>query len=1075
MDRLTKAQMEFMNGYVPATIDDVYNYQEGGVAQGDQGNDEMMKMIQTYAQMIAQQSGEDPNKVYQELMGQLQQMKPEQQQAAIQEIVKQVQTVSQQPAMQMGGDPSQMQQAPQQQGGDAEQLIQQVQQMLQQGAQPQEVIAQLLQLQIDPQMIVEIFVQLGMPQEQVVPVVQEVMQQMGSGQEQEVPQEQMQEQGMEEPMQEAPQQGMEHGGITKYPYGGMYDKKYYGNFLPKDALNNAMTDVNMLALPAAALAATNIKPLKQIAGIAGLASGLAGAFQGYRGLAKGAVFGKKDSASTPDSPVTNPDSSITNAQATNIYNKYGKSQGDPWANKMMDKYMNPNQDPWAKEMSKKYLKNGSIPNNPVTNTQANLPPNTSNPNWMSATPSSTAPNVPQKSFKDWQITGDVVRNQGKSQEQLQSEYDVYLKQGYKYGGNLPKAQYGRYKVKDEREEAFTTVDNTRVVKPKFTSLKKLSVKNKTDKEIAAEREAKIKLSVAAQDEDIIGNPNWRDVMARETSAIPEKLRFSLEPNAVDDFMFNPVQMVASMATNLGQAPLEAEQLNSYLPYFTSIGMPLLTGALAGIGATNSKQFLNNLINPAAGINLKKLPNLFKNKKVINDNYKLVDWDDLTVDETWAHMREGIDRKNPMRDELRELERATEDGEAWKYADLGESIKDAKAKAHDFFQNAEAKSIIDRLKNRLDADPNTKFVYYGSKDAAGGKMKDLQDFSNMSEGNQAFTFNSASDGIKGSKNTLHEINLDKYFKKDQYKNLDDILEAGKGEASEWMDKYMKEYKPEWNNLSNNKYGGLAKAQFGIPAGFDFSDPFGFKNNRFGQTANYEDTRGYTNGQPIRNRSTSAYSTPGFAEGMGVGQEGYSGVNNSMNTNTFPKPPMVYEEPQAPDLTGLYPQLSKRQQRKQNEADLAYNRKQSDAIIEDTTDNNTYKLKKSVLNEGKVNKKTANNVSGRQMANNALLGLSIFNDSLGESGPKALSKAQVNQQREANMLYNPINTTGVYTSNVQGGGNDYIPNRYTAIQDYGTQGNIARAGGQMNFAAGGQYKVSHEQLLQLLRDGAEIEFL
>ena len=81
-----------------------------------------------------------------------------------------------------------------------------------------------------------------------------------------------------------------------------------------------------------------------------------------------------------------------------------------------------------------------------------------------------------------------------------------------------------------------------------------------------------------------------------------------------------------------------------------------------------------------------------------------------------------------------------------------------------------------------------------------------------------------------------------------------------------------------------------------------------------------------------------------------------------------------------------------------------------------------------------------------------------------------------ERQERMLSNPLNYAGIYTPNIQGGGNDYIPNRYTAIQDYGTTGNvIAKAGGQMNFAAGGQYKVSHEQLLQLLRDGAEIEFL
>lgn len=49
-------------------------------------------------------------------------------------------------------------------------------------------------------------------------------------------------------------------------------------------------------------------------------------------------------------------------------------------------------------------------------------------------------------------------------------------------------------------------------------------------------------------------------------------------------------------------------------------------------------------------------------------------------------------------------------------------------------------------------------------------------------------------------------------------------------------------------SEFKYGGnLDKAQFGIPDGFDFNDPFGLNKNRFGQTANYGDTQGYTNNQ------------------------------------------------------------------------------------------------------------------------------------------------------------------------------------------------------------------------------------
>lgn len=69
----------------------------------------------------------------------------------------------------------------------------------------------------------------------------------------------------------------------------------------------------------------------------------------------------------------------------------------------------------------------------MTNTQ---------PSVLAVAPSTTPPNVPQKSFKDWYATGDVVRNQGKSQEQLKSEYDSYLIQGFKYGGDLDKAQFG---------------------------------------------------------------------------------------------------------------------------------------------------------------------------------------------------------------------------------------------------------------------------------------------------------------------------------------------------------------------------------------------------------------------------------------------------------------------------------------------------------------------------------------------------------------------------------------------------------------------------------------------------------
>lgn len=61
---------------------------------------------------------------------------------------------------------------------------------------------------------------------------------------------------------------------------------------------------------------------------------------------------------------------------------------------------------------------------------------------MNAIPSNTSTDTPQKSFQQWYASGDAVRNQGKNQEQLKSEYDAYLKQGFKYGGDLDKAQFG---------------------------------------------------------------------------------------------------------------------------------------------------------------------------------------------------------------------------------------------------------------------------------------------------------------------------------------------------------------------------------------------------------------------------------------------------------------------------------------------------------------------------------------------------------------------------------------------------------------------------------------------------------
>jgi hypothetical protein len=180
----------------------------------------------------------------------------------------------------------------------------------------------------------------------------------------------------------------------------------------------------------------------------------------------------------------------------------------------------------------------------------------------------------------------------------------------KQGKGKPLPQFSNVKIKDERAEAVTKVDNTRTApKLKVTDLKKMSVRNKTEAELAeikrkndeaiiADREARMADAMKAQDEDIIGNPNWKEVLARETQSTGDKFRlFPNDPHSFIDDWLNPGVMIGDMVSGLGAAPYEMERQESMMPLLTGIGAPLLAGALGGIGAKTNKQFINNMFNP----------------------------------------------------------------------------------------------------------------------------------------------------------------------------------------------------------------------------------------------------------------------------------------------------------------------------------------------------------------------------------------------------------------------------------------------------------------------------------------------
>jgi len=175
----------------------------------------------------------------------------------------------------------------------------------------------------------------------------------------------------------------------------------------------------------------------------------------------------------------------------------------------------------------------------------------------------------------------------------------------------------------KKETNIKTSDNTKVNTKNKPELTSKSARNKTDKEIAQEREAKIQASVEAQKTPYT-KENWRQQLAAETVATGDKFRVSLEPNFFDDYL-NPAAMIGNMASNLGQAPLQAQQQDSYMPYVTSVGMPLAVGAMAGLGTNGSTgQFVNNLANPLAGFGLKdKALDAIRIGKEIIQNPKVV--------------------------------------------------------------------------------------------------------------------------------------------------------------------------------------------------------------------------------------------------------------------------------------------------------------------------------------------------------------------------------------------------------------------------------------------------------------------
>jgi hypothetical protein len=106
---------------------------------------------------------------------------------------------------------------------------------------------------------------------------------------------------------------------------------------------------------------------------------------------------------------------------------------------------------------------------------------------------------------------------------------------------------------------------------------------------------------------------WRDMNWREQQYVAGKNLGALNRGDWTDYI-NPLAMIGSLSEGLATAPYVAQQTDSYLPYVTGIGAPLLTGALAGVGAKNVGQFAENIISPIPG-NLSNISNALRNRYI----------------------------------------------------------------------------------------------------------------------------------------------------------------------------------------------------------------------------------------------------------------------------------------------------------------------------------------------------------------------------------------------------------------------------------------------------------------------------
>jgi hypothetical protein len=344
-----------------------------------------------------------------------------------------------------------------------------------------------------------------------------------------------------------------------------------------------------------------------------------------------------------------------------------------------------------------------------------------------------------------------------------------------------------------------------------------------DEQTAKERKAireKSDANVLNQWSTELFNPDnyTRENFAEMAKGLESQFRVSDKPNFFDDYL-NPANMIGGMASNLGQAPLQAEQSDSYLPYVTSIGAPLMLGAAAGLGTANNAQFINNIVNPVAGVDdvLKGImapKNILVDEQYMGNNLMLNALNDVKSTTL------------PSKTKLNELRDALEHGEQWKYPDMNFAEEIAKLK-----KSAKTEADIAYI-DALEKQYNKNVTWH---DAARNRAnpvfltgQSLEDMVNPlfknPEGDQWFGMQQFRHAQPKGKHFGYMADEADYIHASKYRlpgnrfDTEGMMKDIGDDASTYFNERYKPLSPDFKNLPLNQKGGLVnflqKAQVGI---------------------------------------------------------------------------------------------------------------------------------------------------------------------------------------------------------------------------------------------------------------------